>query len=146
MLGQRPKSAKQIAHKEPTWLNACMGMQWSRKQIYIEIISRHALKGNLAEPSPTLWSTFFSQVHCQIFSTLSSTPMTQHFPGCFYISSSCQNSSGQTFTIKTPNGHIRLQFYGRIFSRAFLHAKKTTKKNGFNFSFKYWKSSLQTIQ
>lgn len=44
---------------QPTWLNACMGMQWSRKQIYIEIISRHALKGNLAEPSPTLWSTFF---------------------------------------------------------------------------------------
>ena len=123
-------------HKQETkWLKACMGMQWSREQIRFEIISIHATKGNLAKPSPTLSSTiyFFSQVHSEIFRVLPSiasiqscSRSTQLITGCYlnFIVIVSKFQSANAFTIETSNEHIKQNIYGRIFSRAFLHAKR----------------------
>ena len=75
---------------------------------------------------------FFSQVHCQTFSTLSSIPMTQHFPGCvlnFIIVSKFQRANihnkDTQWTYKTTI------LWKDIFSCLPTCQKK--QKNGFNF-------------
>ena len=148
-------------HKqEPKWLKACMGMQWSREQNRFEIISIHSTKGNLAKPSPTLSSTicFFSQVHSEIFRVLPSiasiqscSRSTQLITGCYLNFIVSKFQSANAFTIETSNEHIKQNIYGRIFSRAFLHAKRHSNmrqkaKNGVNILFKNLLSSLETIQ
>ena len=148
-------------HKQETkWLKACMGMQWSREQIRFEIISIHATKGNLAKPSPTLSSTIcffftgaFWNIPCVPFNRRiqSCSRSTQLITGCYLNFIVSKFQSANAFTIETSNEHIKQNIYGRIFSRAFLHAKRHSNmrqkaKNGVNILFKNLLSSLETIQ
>ena len=101
---------------------------------------------------------FFSQVHSEIFrvfpsiaSIQSCSRSTQLITGCYLNFIVSKFQSANAFTIETSNEHIKQNIYGRIFSRAFLHAKRHSNmrqkaKNGVNILFKNLLSSLETIQ
>ena len=74
---------------------------------------------------------FFSQVHSEIFrvfpsiaSIQSCSRSTQLITGCYLNFIVSKFQSANAFTIETSNEHIKQNIYGRIFSRAFLHAKR----------------------
>ena len=168
---KRSKSAKQTAYKqiyhiltsrkqELKWLNACMGMQWSSEQWFLEIISIHAAKENLAKPSPTLPSTkYFFHRHILKHSVLSfqspafkaALAAPKLLLVAIWISFIIVKRFlwGTVFTINTPNVHIQLHIHRGFFPLPSYIQKTTTCNNKKLVQIVFprnWQSVLETIQ